>query len=135
MKQLNFHSCHKARVSFFSLLFLLALLAICNAFKKNSSEHVSHFISQTQDESPAQHKELDETKHDSIQEQAQPYFVPEVDWPEIHDTSQSQDNFGSANISQRGQMPSVSEDLSWTNTPWDENLDVEDTMKVRIRII
>lgn len=110
-------------------------MASCNAFKKNSSERVSHLISQSQDESPAQRKELDETKHDSIQEKAQPYFFPKVDWPEMRETSQSQDNIGSANISQRGQLPSVSEDLSWSNTARDENLDVEDTMKVRIRVI
>lgn len=128
---------------FFLSFFPPALLASCDAFRWGSSEHVIPLSSPVarlfQDEGPAQRQffqELFRTKRHSVQElvRAQPYLVHDVGWPEIHETSHSQDKMDSANISRLNQPSSVSQDIARTHAAVDENRDVEDEMEVRMSL-
>lgn len=114
----------------------------CDAFRLASSQRVIPLNPPAarlfQDEGPAlPHfiQELVRTKRHSVHElvRAQPHLVHDMGWPEIHETSRSQNKMDSVNSSQLNPPPSASQDVARTRVASvDENLDVEDEMEVRI---
>lgn len=118
-------------------MFFSALLASCDASSQRVIPLNPAAAPLFQDERPALPsfiQELVRTKRHSTLElvRAQPHLVHDMGWPEIHETSRSQNKMDSVNSSQLNPPPSASQDVARTHVAEvDENLDVEDEMEVR----
>nr|XP_020443438.1 podocalyxin-like protein 2 [Monopterus albus] len=118
---------------------LLALLTSCDAFRLAPSQHVIP-VSLFQDAGPAQThavQALVRTKRHSVHElvRAQPHLVHDMGWPEIRETSRSQNQMDSANSSQLNPASSANQDAVRTRTVEDENLSVEDEMEHMVHLV
>ncbi|XP_026163227.1 podocalyxin-like protein 2 isoform X2 [Mastacembelus armatus] len=117
---------------------LVALLTGCDAFRLTSGQRVIPLSPPVarlfQDEGPAQPhflQELVRTKRHSVQElvRAQPHLVHDMGWPEIHETSRSQNKMDTVNSSHSNPLSTASRDGTRTRDAVDENLNVEDEME------